>query len=117
MAKIDVSIQTPPLKRSSSPPIPNAPKRVRKMSNIPIDEEYESILKQKIFTTHPDLYNDKDFNKIIEAAKIWTEDKTIDTEKGKVGIKVNKKLSNDFTYKDLKDEILQAYWIYLKGEE
>ena len=30
VAKIDVGIQTPPLKRSSSPPIPNAPKRVWK---------------------------------------------------------------------------------------
>ena len=48
VAKIDVDIQTPPLKRSSSPPIPNAPKRGRKMSNISIDEDYESILKQKI---------------------------------------------------------------------
>ena len=42
---IDVDIQTPPLKRSS-PSIPNAPKRARKMSSIPIDEEYGSILKQ-----------------------------------------------------------------------
>ena len=65
----DVGIQTPPLKRSL-PPIPNAPKRVKKMSNIPIDEEYESILKQKIFATHPDLYNDKDFNKKTRIIKL-----------------------------------------------
>ena len=102
---IDAPIQTPPLKRSS-PPIPIAPKRARKVSNIPIDEEYENILKQKIFTTHPDLYNVKDFNEEIEDAKMMIEDKT---EKGKSYIEVNKKLSNDFTYKDLKDEILQAY--------
>ena len=101
----DVGTQTPPLKRSS-PPIPNVPKRARKMSNIPIDEEYESILKQKVFTTHPDLYNDKDFNENIENANMMIEDKT---KKGKMGIDANKKLSNDFTYKDLKDEILQAY--------
>ena len=82
------------------------------MSNIPIDEEYESILKQKIFVTHPDLYNDKDFNEKIEDAKFWIEDKT---KKGKVCIKVNKRLSNDFTYKDLKDEILQAYLDVSKG--
>ena len=59
------------------------------MLNIPIDEEYESILKQKIFATHPDLYNDKDFNEKIEDAKMMIEDKT---EKGKVCIKVNKKI-------------------------
>ena len=108
---VDVGIQTPPSKRPF-PSIPNAPKRARKMSNIPIDEEYESILKQKIFTTHPDLYNDKDFNEIIEAAKMWIEDKTFDKE---MFIIVNKKLSNDFTYKDLKDEILQAYVNVSKG--
>ena len=82
------------------------------MSNIPIDEEYESILKQKLFTTHPDLYNDKDFNEIIEGVKMSIEDKTIDKE---MFIIVNKKLSNDFTYKDLKDEILQAYLDVSKG--
>ena len=82
----DVGTQTPPLKRSS-PPIPNAPKRARKMSNIPIDEEYESILKQKIFTTHPDLYNDKDFNEKIENAKMMIGDKT---EKDKVYLIVTK---------------------------
>ena len=101
---IDVGVQTPPLKRPF-PSIPNAPKRVRKMSNISIDEEYESILKQKIFITHPDLYNDKDFNEIIEAAKMWIEDKTFDKE---MFIIVNKKLDNDFTYNDLKDLIVQA---------
>ena len=82
----DVGTQTPPLKRSL-PPIPNAPKRARKMSNIPIDEEYESILKQKIFTTHPDLYNDKDFNEKIENAKMMIGDKT---EKDKVYLIVTK---------------------------
>ena len=82
------------------------------MSNIPIDEEYESILKQKLFTTHPDLYNDKDFNKIIETSKISIEDKTLEDE---MFIMVNKKLSNDFTYKDLKDEILQVYVNVSKG--
>ena len=82
------------------------------MSNIPIDEEYESILKQKIFATHPDLYNDKDFTEKIEDAKMMIEDKT---EKGKVYIEVNKRLSNDFIYKDLKDEILQAYLDVSKG--
>ena len=111
---IDVGIQTPPPVKRSSPSIPNAPKRARKMSNIPIDEEYESILKQKIFTTHPDLYNDKDFNEIIEAAKMWIEDKTFDKE---MFIIVNKKLSNDFTYKDLEDEILQAYANVSKGRK
>ena len=108
---IDVGVQTPPMKRPF-PPIPNAPKRVRKMSNISIDEEYESILKQKVFATHPDLYNDKDFNKIIETSKISIEDKTLEDE---MFIMVNKKLSNDFTYKDLKDEIWQAYVNVSKG--
>ena len=106
-----INIRTPPLKRSS-PSIPNAPKRVRKMSNIPIDEEYEDILKQKIFATNPDLFNDKYFNEEIEINKTNIEDKT---RKGKMSIEVNKRLSNDFTYKDLKDEILQAYLDVSKG--
>ena len=107
----DVGTQTPPLKRSS-PPIPNAPKRVQKMLNIPIDEEYDGILKQKIFATHPDLYNDKEFKEKIENNNMRIEDKT---KKGEVYIEVNKRLSNDFTYKDLKYEILQASLDVSKG--
>ena len=69
------------------------------------DEEYESILKQKIFTINTGLNNDKDYNEIIEINKTSIEDMTLDR---KVYMTVNKELNDDFTYKDLKDLIVQA---------
>ena len=70
-----------------------------------IDEEYEGILKQKIFTVNTDLHNDKDYNEIFESNKRHIEDTTLDR---KVYMTVNKELNDDFTYKDLKDLIVQA---------
>ena len=70
-----------------------------------IDEEYDSILKQKIFTANTGLNNDKDYNEIIEINKTHIEDKTVDR---KVYMTVNKELNDDITYKDLKDLNVQA---------
>ena len=43
-----------------------------------IDEEYEGLLKQKIFTVNTDLHKDKDYNEIIEINKRHIEDMTLD---------------------------------------
>ena len=62
-------------------------------------------MEQKIFTVNTDLHNDKEYKEIIEINKTHIEDKTLDL---KVYMTVNKELNDDFTYKDLKDLIVQA---------
>ena len=69
------------------------------------DEEYESILMQKIFAANVKLDNDKDYEHIVQINKSNIEDKVLDR---KMYMTVNKELTADFTYKDLKDIIVQA---------
>ena len=69
------------------------------------DEEYESILKQKIFAADVKLDNDEDYEHIVQINKSNIEDKVLDR---KMYMTVNKELTADFTYKDLKDIIVQA---------
>ena len=46
--------------------------------NNSVDEEYESILKQKIFATKVELDNDKEFQNIVQINKRNIEDKVVD---------------------------------------
>lgn len=69
------------------------------------DEEFKSILGQKIFTANAGLDNDADYENIVKINKATIEDKVIDR---KIYMTVNKELTTDFTYQDLKDIIVQA---------
>ena len=69
------------------------------------DKEFESILKQKIFTACVGLENDTDYEDIVKINKATIEDRVIDR---KIYMTVNKELTTDFTYQDLKDIIVQA---------
>ena len=73
------------------------------------DEEYESILTQKIFAANVGLDNDEDYKHVVQINKPNIEDKVVDR---KIYMTVNKELTADFTYKDLKDIIVQAVGKY-----
>ena len=70
-----------------------------------VDEEYESILKQKIFAANSELDNDKEYQSIVQINKHNIIDKVLDR---KVYMTINKELTANFTYQDLKDLIVQA---------
>ena len=70
-----------------------------------VDKEYESILKQKIFAANSELDNDKEYQNIVQINKRNIEDKVVDR---KMYMTVNKELTADSTYNDLKDLIVQA---------
>ena len=70
-----------------------------------VDEKYENILKQKIFAAVAELDNNKEYQNIVQINKRHIEDKVLDRN---VYMTINKELNADFTYKDLKDLIVQA---------
>ena len=62
-------------------------------------------MKQKIFSAVAELDNNKKYQNIVQINKRHIEDKVLDRN---VYMTINKELNADFTYKDLKDLIVQA---------